>query len=129
MKRCPKCNREFTDDSLRFCLEDGTPLISVSREPPPPTEMLPPSLQPTRASAEKTIPSYSREPAFVPSPPPAGRTHPIVIAGVIAMVLLLVVLVALVAIYVIQHSGSPNSNQVNAESPSPGRATPEVVTS
>jgi hypothetical protein len=28
MKRCPSCNRTYTDISLNFCLEDGTPLIS-----------------------------------------------------------------------------------------------------
>lgn len=28
MKRCPTCNRTYTDMSLNFCLEDGTPLIS-----------------------------------------------------------------------------------------------------
>jgi len=28
MKRCPTCHRAFTDDTLSFCLEDGTPLIS-----------------------------------------------------------------------------------------------------
>ena len=26
MKRCPTCNRTYTDASLNFCLEDGTPL-------------------------------------------------------------------------------------------------------
>lgn len=29
MKRCPTCNRTFTDRNLTFCVEDGTPLISV----------------------------------------------------------------------------------------------------
>ena len=28
MKRCPSCNRTYTDVSLNFCLEDGTPLLS-----------------------------------------------------------------------------------------------------
>ena len=28
MKRCPSCNRTYTDLSLNFCLEDGTPLTS-----------------------------------------------------------------------------------------------------
>lgn len=26
MKQCPTCNRTYPDDSLRFCLEDGSPL-------------------------------------------------------------------------------------------------------
>ena len=32
MKRCPSCNRSYTDASLNFCLEDGTPLVA---DPPP----------------------------------------------------------------------------------------------
>src|SRR5215213_55715 len=27
MKRCPECRRDYTDDTLSFCLEDGTPLV------------------------------------------------------------------------------------------------------
>jgi len=30
MKSCPTCNRTYTDASLYFCLEDGTPLVSSS---------------------------------------------------------------------------------------------------
>ena len=30
MKRCPECRRDYTDDTLSFCLEDGTPLVQGS---------------------------------------------------------------------------------------------------
>src|SRR5436305_761872 len=30
MKRCPSCQRTYEDDSLAFCLEDGTALVSES---------------------------------------------------------------------------------------------------
>jgi hypothetical protein len=29
MKRCPKCNHTYPDDSLNFCLEDGVVLVSA----------------------------------------------------------------------------------------------------
>jgi hypothetical protein len=29
MKSCPTCNRTYTDASLNFCLEDGTPLVNT----------------------------------------------------------------------------------------------------
>lgn len=29
MKRCPTCNKTYSDDSMSFCLEDGAPLLSV----------------------------------------------------------------------------------------------------
>jgi len=35
MKRCPTCKRTYTDTSLNFCLEDGSPLIQDS---PPPSD-------------------------------------------------------------------------------------------
>jgi hypothetical protein len=35
MKRCPGCNRTYTDLSLNFCLEDGTPLVN---DVPPPAD-------------------------------------------------------------------------------------------
>lgn len=30
MKYCPQCQTTYTDDTLRFCLQDGTPLADVS---------------------------------------------------------------------------------------------------
>ncbi|MEJ7847837.1 MAG: DPP IV N-terminal domain-containing protein [Pyrinomonadaceae bacterium] len=27
MKRCPECRRDYTDETLSFCLDDGTPLL------------------------------------------------------------------------------------------------------
>jgi len=33
MKQCPKCGNSYTDDTLRFCLEDGTPLIFADEQP------------------------------------------------------------------------------------------------
>ncbi len=29
MKRCPTCNRTFTEEHLSFCVEDGTPLLNA----------------------------------------------------------------------------------------------------
>jgi len=30
MKRCPTCNKTFTDQNLSFCIEDGTPLLAIT---------------------------------------------------------------------------------------------------
>ena len=30
MKRCPTCNKTFTDRNLSFCIDDGTPLIEIA---------------------------------------------------------------------------------------------------
>lgn len=39
MKRCPNCQRTYTDASLNFCLEDGTPLLSDAVPNSPPAEV------------------------------------------------------------------------------------------
>jgi len=76
MKRCPSCNRTYTDVSLNFCLEDGTPLVSdaapsfdphatvrytqpPSTSAPPPTEIYRPE-QPlsNQVSQPRTSPSH-----------------------------------------------------------------------
>src|SRR5262245_54648085 len=31
MKRCPKCNSQYSDATLSFCLQDGTPLVDVKQ--------------------------------------------------------------------------------------------------
>lgn len=53
MKRCPNCNIEYLDKTLEFCLEDGTPLLSVAdHETESPTILRPTK---TASTDEKTI--------------------------------------------------------------------------
>ena len=33
MKTCPKCDQSFNDESLNFCLIDGTPLVATESQP------------------------------------------------------------------------------------------------
>lgn len=62
MKRCPNCNRTFTDDSLSYCLQDGTPLVG--------TDVPPPSYNPP---SYNTTPRYPRAPDTSPPPQVAHR--------------------------------------------------------
>jgi hypothetical protein len=32
MKRCPTCNRSYTERDLSYCIDDGTPLVSIAEE-------------------------------------------------------------------------------------------------
>lgn len=45
MKSCPKCGQAFNDDSLKFCLIDGTPLSEEGGEP----TVVIPTARPTNA--------------------------------------------------------------------------------
>ena len=76
MKRCPTCNREFTDPTLSFCIDDGTTLVRARSETqfesqptalfsdPPPTMHMPPPA-PTKNVADP----FTNRP---PQPPPYG---------------------------------------------------------
>jgi hypothetical protein len=40
MKICPQCSKTYSDDSLNFCLEDGSVLTAAMGQPPPDTVLL-----------------------------------------------------------------------------------------
>jgi hypothetical protein len=135
MKRCPTCNRTYTDLSLNFCLEDGTPLTTDApggvdpnatlRYPsprdtaePPPTEIYRPA--PSTATPRPT-------PAPPPPPPPQQQWSPTptqaprkksnavwwILGGFAALVVigvgLVVMLIALASL-----GSDSNSNNLNA---------------
>lgn len=57
MKKCPKCNFNYSDDTLEFCLEDGSRLFSAQpTQTETPTVTIP--LQPT-IFTEKTVDLHS----------------------------------------------------------------------
>ena len=119
MKRCPKSNRKYEDETLRFCLEDGSPLSAVTRaDEAPPTEVPPPRVQPTlKSSAGPTIPSYPNAGDFRAAPSEARQSNPILTAGVIAIALLLLALVGIAAFFVLRQSGGGESAQANQGAP------------
>jgi hypothetical protein len=114
MKRCPKCNRKYEDDTLRFCLEDGSPLSDVARHPEPPATEILPRAQPTlKSSAGPTIPSYPNAGEFRPSQSETRQSNPILTAGVVAIVVLLVALVGIAAFFVLRQTTGDESVQAN----------------
>ncbi len=85
MKYCPTCKRTFTDPTLGFCIEDGTPLVpddsadsqaTAIFNAPPPTAQMPPrpteyAPQPPQDKAWPPAPyGWSRESGQVWTPPP-----------------------------------------------------------
>ena len=49
MKRCPECRRDYTDETLNFCLDDGAALLEGPSSMDEPSTAI---LEPTRASGE-----------------------------------------------------------------------------
>jgi hypothetical protein len=102
MRRCPKCNQQFTDEWLTFCTQDGTTLVDVAASPnePPPTLVrpMPPSVSPTEQPTLDMPGRYSPPPAqytppapiqsgWMPPPPPAYPAKPEQTLAVASMVL------------------------------------------
>lgn len=113
MKRCPKCKRKYDDDTLRFCLEDGTPLFDARDSGAPATEILPARASPTLKSSGPTVSSF-RDGDQAPSSERAGQpANPLLTGGVIAIALLLLVLVGIVAFFVLKQSGGNQSATTN----------------
>ena len=94
MKVCPKCNKKYDDETLNFCLDDGSVLDSAGAEiseEPPPTVMMPqappttpgdsPGTQPTQQIWE-TAPRYQ-------SPAASGSKTWIWIIGIMGAVVVL----------------------------------------
>lgn len=88
MKRCPTCQRTYTDESLTFCLEDGALLLrdtaSSSTSSEPPATMIysaPPDTSSNRGAAptefyNATPTQGGTAPGYTAPPPPAWTPQP-----------------------------------------------------
>jgi hypothetical protein len=128
MKRCPKCNRKYEDETLKFCLEDGTSLAVAARDAnPPATEILPRGGPTLKSSADPTIPSYPNAGDFRPAQSEVRATNPVLTAGVIAIVLLLLALVGIAAFFVFKQSGNESAKTNPLSSPTANRGSSPTV--
>jgi hypothetical protein len=66
MKRCPTCQQVYTDATLRFCLDDGAPLIEATQ---PPFDSAATLVAPLSPDIHQTPGSYR------PNPTPDARTQ------------------------------------------------------
>lgn len=78
MKRCPQCRRQYSDESLNFCLDDGAPLV------------VEPDSDPTLISPLMTRPTAPSTP-FSPGPASASQSSHrwILLAAVILLAVIL----------------------------------------
>src|SRR4051794_2547965 len=130
MKRCPTCNRTYTDDALSFCLDDGGPLLTVTdapssfdpnatmrypdpRETNSPTEVYRPST-PTDQGNQIINPSWATIPGAAAAPPPQKKSLlPWIIGGSVLVVVLGIGVVILLAVLVSMNSNANNANNSN----------------
>lgn len=145
MKSCPTCSRTYTDASLNFCLEDGTPL--VASEAPgfdpnatirytdprdtkaPPAELYPapapPAYQSTTPAATHGSSFGGQQHAKLAGPGgPARKSSAIwwILGGVLVLGVIAVgVAIMLLALASMGSNSNPNSNRANANSRVPNR--------
>lgn len=128
MKTCPVCQRPYADDTMIYCLADGSKLVNVSRRldldatwrltpekvEPPPTQVAPtvPS-RPTEETTPQSAIQYRSElqgvqPNIVNSVPDHGRS---VLPWIFAMVVVLAASGILVAV-ILTRSRNSQSFQI-----------------
>src|SRR5438045_890463 len=134
MMRCPTCKRTFDDDTLSFCLDDGTPLVAATRPDSEETLVLPsssdrgariPDTRPyNQLSGRSTLPSDPWRPAM---PQPSATASPqrsvwpwlLAIAAVLLLGCGVIVAVALVVPRLIHSKESKGIGPTPGWSPSP----------
>jgi hypothetical protein len=136
MKRCPNCNRTYTDEALNFCLEDGTPLLAATENNetvrygapritnPPPTEIY-------RAAPAPAPPVINRAPHFQPQwsavqTVQPRKSHAVwwVLGGLAVLAVLGVgIIVIILAVASINSQSNSNRVVVNSNNANTNRAT------
>ena len=117
MKRCPKCHRAYEDETLRFCLEDGSPLFDARDSEAPATEILPARGTPTLKSSGPTTPSYLPGDSTNRELATPRRSNSILTVGVVAIALLLFALVAIAGVFLLRQNGEKDSHALQTGTP------------
>src|SRR5918911_935926 len=147
MKRCPACDRTYEDDALRFCLEDGTVLVSAEGSAydsgatmkipaarvtsDTPTEVMgEDQFAPTRAAQPAATPATRAERKYDTPAPPARKSSaaPWILGAAVVLGLS-----AIAVAFIMTRGGTNNtevaqSNQnVNTNASPPAEVEPELV--
>ena len=121
MKRCPQCNRTYTDDALSFCLDDGSPLTVASGPPPPDASATVQYPQARDTTPPPTIaynpgqavpPPLTPPPAWSPMPPPQTQKRSVWpwVLGIGAVLLLMGIGVVILIFAIARVTTNDNNN-------------------
>ena len=124
VKRCPTCNQTFTDENLRFCTDDGTPLLTVESAEDEATLVRPrgdseaASSPPPIPSEPQGAPAYQPPGSYVPRDYPVQnkqRTWPWIV-GILAIVFIVFAGLGIAAAILIPNMmRASNTNSRNLE--------------
>ena len=117
MKRCPTCERQF-EDSVTYCLDDGSPLVSQSPPDSDATLVTPsirgpeiPATQYDQLGGKATVSGSIADLPVLPSyrpTPEKRRVWPWVVAGLAILFLFGIVIAAVIAIPKIVGTRNPD---------------------
>lgn len=113
MKRCPTCQRTYTEQNLSYCIDDGTPLVEVIDDDP--TVVSP--RQPTTADTSNDWNAVAYRPpgAYVPPDTRKRRVWPWVL-GLVGLLVLVIAGLAIAAALVLPGMmRRANSNETATE--------------
>ena len=116
MKRCPTCNKTFSEEHLSFCINDGTPLVSVEAPADEVTQVSSSSRaaarSPSGSGAEGPVPAYQPPGSYTPpgySDSGKRRTWPWVL-GVLAVVFIAIAGLGIAAAKLIRNIASQKAS-------------------
>jgi LCCL domain len=119
MKVCPRCEQAFNDDTLQFCLIDGTALVPAEGQAT--VVMSSPAVTVSEPTVVTTQPMY-------PAEPPKKKNTVVIVLLTVVIMLFGVVIVAGVLYYFLggprEGANANQKNGVNAANPKPS-ATPK----
>jgi len=126
MRRCPTCNRTYTDQKLSFCIDDGTPLGPVSA-PADETKVVSPtsersgnSVAPTQYSSPSDwkTPAYQPPGSYAPADGQKKRKVWPWVVGALAVLLIAIIGLGIAAAILIPNmmraASNRNSSNLNA---------------
>ena len=108
--RCPTCGRVFSDVALKFCLDDGTELVSTAAESEaPPTAVM--------SGSEDNLPETIEASAPVISPPEPETSSPVAVPGtanrsLVPLLITIVILLLLGAIILVAYMTLPAADNI-----------------
>jgi flagellar basal body-associated protein FliL len=128
MKQCPACKTSYTDDSLKFCLADGSVLDSATDEQP--TVIKPAGTNAVRVDIGSTAASTDAMPRVDPAPTSSSGTWVKIALGVVILSLLVIGAVGLIgAVFYYGSGGKEKDIAANSPTPTPtatATATPDA---
>lgn len=118
MKRCPTCQKTYTDQNLSYCIDDGTPLIPIAVDEDETVVSRKQSTSSSTDSDDWNAVAYKPPGAYIPTQTRRRKVWPWVL-GIVALLVVVVVGLAIAAVVFVPSltRRTANRNQNSIEGP------------